>query len=214
MNKLGEIKAVSAGNGARTEQSALVKKIGARMREARELNNMSQSVAATRLGYKNSSKLAKIENASDTNSVPLSIIARAASLYDVSIDYLFGVSDDWEAGVRKTQEREVSSWLFDAWEKARRRDVEVLRKLHDRLEAMNGAIAQMVGAAEYGAEAMESFRRINPGFDNERGGARLLSAIGRISDSATAANAKMKRFRVDCKLAAADTSQLSLSLLP
>ena len=127
-------------SSTRIEQAAVVKTIGARMREARELCNMSQSAAARRLGYSNPSKLSKVEGATDTNSVPLWLIVRAASVYEVSIDYLFGCSDDWEAGSRMTQERETSAWLFDTWEKARRRDMETLRKLHNKVEAMEEAI--------------------------------------------------------------------------
>lgn len=60
------------------EQARLVQTIGARLAEARELCNMSQSVAAQRLGYSNSSKLSKVEGATDTNSVPLWLIVRAS----------------------------------------------------------------------------------------------------------------------------------------
>ena len=74
----------------RMEQAAAVKTIGARMRQARELCNLSQSAAAKRLGYSNSSKLSKVEGATDTNSVPLWLILRAAKVYEVSIDFLFG----------------------------------------------------------------------------------------------------------------------------
>ena len=62
----------------RQEQAAAVKTIGARMRQARELCNLSQSAAARRLGYANPSKLSKVELATDTNSVPLWLIVRAA----------------------------------------------------------------------------------------------------------------------------------------
>lgn len=60
------------------DQSALVRTIGERLREARELNNLSQSEAAKRLGYSNPSKLSKVESATDTNSVPLWLIVGAA----------------------------------------------------------------------------------------------------------------------------------------
>lgn len=76
-------------SSTRIEQVAAGETIGARMREARELCNMSQSAAARRLGYSNPSKLSKVEGATDTNSVPLWLIVRAASVYEVSIDYLW-----------------------------------------------------------------------------------------------------------------------------
>ncbi len=59
------------------DQNKLVRTIGERLRVARELNNLSQSEAARRLGYANPSKLSKIEAAADTNSVPLWLIHAA-----------------------------------------------------------------------------------------------------------------------------------------
>lgn len=89
---------------SKIEQSEIVKVIGTRLREARELCNMSQSVAATRFGYANSSKLAKVENATDTNSAPVWLILRASEVYEVSVDYLLGAGGywcwDWEEAKR------------------------------------------------------------------------------------------------------------------
>ncbi len=149
-----------------------MKTIGARMREARELCNMSPSAAAKRLGYSNPSKLSKVEGATDTNSVPLWLIVRAASVYEVSIDYLFGCSDYWEAGSRMTQERETSAWLFDTSEKARRRDMETLRKLHNKVEAMEEAIATMLAASQRDWRALERFIELNPEFEDMKAGSR------------------------------------------
>ncbi len=199
-------------SSTRIEQAAVVKTIGARMREARELCNMSQSAAAKRLGYSNPSKLSKVEGATDTNSVPLWLIVRAASVYEVSIDYLFGCSDYWEAGSRMTQERETSAWLFDTWEKARRRDMETLRKLHNKVEAMEEAIATMLAASDETGAALERFIELNPEFEDMKAGSRLTGSIGRAADAAKNAKARMTRFRLECSIAAADTNQLSLTI--
>lgn len=199
-------------SSTRIEQAAVVKTIGSRMREARELCNMSQSAAAKRLGYSNPSKLSKVEGATDTNSVPLWLIVRAASVYEVSIDYLFGCSDDWEAGSRMTQERETSAWLFDTWEKARRRDMETLRKLHNKVEAMEEAIATMLAASDDTGAALERFIELNPEFEDMKAGSRLTGSIGRAADAAKNAKARMTRFRLECSIAAADTNQLSLTI--
>lgn len=196
----------------RMEQAAAVKTIGARMRQARELCNLSQSAAAKRLGYSNSSKLSKVEGATDTNSVPLWLILRAAKVYEVSIDFLFGVTDDWEVGARMSIERETSAWLFDTWEKARQRDMAALKKLHDKVEAMGEAVAQMLTTTDDAGAALARFIELNPDFEDMPGGARLLSTVGRATGAAKGAKAKMARFRVECVLAAADTHQLSLAL--
>ncbi len=208
--KLGD-PAIPVGS-SRTEQAAVVRTIGSRFREARELCNMSQNVAAKRLGYSNSSKLSKVELATDTNSVPLWLIVRAAAVYEVSIDFLFGITDDWESGSRMTQERQTSAWLFDTWDKARRRDMEALRKLHDKVAAIEEAIAQMVVATGEAGTALERFVELNPAFEDMKAGSRLTGAIERSVDAANNAKAKMKRFRIDCTVAAPDTTQLSLSI--
>jgi len=182
------------------------------MREARELCNLSLSVAAKRFGYANPSKLSKVEGATDTNSVPLWLIVRASQIYEVSIDYLFGVSDDWETGARMSQERNVSQWVFDAWESARQRDMEVLKKLHNKVDAMSSSIADMLEAAENADAAMRRFVEVNPEFEDMRAGARLLSSIERVSDSAKNSKAKMTRFRGECVVASRDTKQLSLAI--
>ena len=70
-----------ATNGLRHQQAELVKTIGARLKESRELCNMSLSESARQLGYANPSKLSKVENATDTRSVPFWLIPAAAKLY-------------------------------------------------------------------------------------------------------------------------------------
>lgn len=194
----------------RQEQAVAVKTIGTRMRQARELCNLSQSAAARRLGYSNPSKLSKVELATDTNSVPLWLIVRAARIYEVSVDYLFGSSDDWEVGARMTQERETSAWLFDAFEKARLREMETLKRLHDRMMAMNEAVAVMLVASNDISDALARFAELNHEFEDMRGGARIVAAVERAVTASGNAKAKLARFKVDCALAACETPQLSL----
>ena len=173
------------------EQAALVKTIGARLREARELCTMSQQRAAEALGYLNSSKLAKIEGASDTNSIPLPLITRAARLYDVSVDFLFGAADDWEPLI----ERDVTQWLLRAWESARRRDLEHLERLHRRVRAVGQAVLEMVDSAGAVHGALQSVREKNEVFDDLLAGNRLLVAVERQTEAARKAESGLKRFR-------------------
>ena len=175
------------------EQARLVQTIGARLAEARELCNMSQVVAAQRMGYSNSSKLSKVEGATDTNSVPLWLIVRASRLYDVSLDYLFGESDDWETGLK----RGVQGWLLDEWQKARVRDLATMERLHRRVSAVTTLLPAVANEAERAAEAIQRFAEINPGFDDMRGGARLAAAAENLIRLAANANGAAQRFRVE-----------------
>lgn len=196
----------------RQEQAAVVKTIGARMRQARELCNLSQSAAARRLGYQNPSKLSKVELATDTNSVPLWLIFRAARVYEVSVDFLFGATDDWEVGARMTQERETSAWLYDTFDKLRQRDMETLKRLHDRVQTLTESVAVMLSMTEDAAAALARFSEVNPEFQDMRASGRLAGAVERAHDAAKGAKTKMERFRMECAVAAPQTHQLSLAL--
>ena len=180
-------------SSTRIEQAAVVKTIGARMREARELCNMSQSAAARRLGYSNPSKLSKVEGATDTNSAPLWLIVRASKLYDVSVDFIFGVSDDFETGLQ----RPVQTWLIGEWEKSRLADMKALEKLHRRVAAVSSLLPAVADEAERTAEANKSFSCLNPEFEDMRGSARLAAAAENLIRLAANANGAAQRFRVE-----------------
>lgn len=175
------------------DQASLVQIIGARMREARELCDMPQSVAAKRLGYANPSMLSKVEGATDSNSVPLWLIVRASRLFDVSIDFLFGTSDDWETGLQ----RPVQAWLLDTWQAARVRDLAELEKLHRRVAAVSSLLPAVADEAARTAESIERFAELNPEFEDMRGSARLAAAAENLTRHAQDASAAFRRFRLE-----------------
>ena len=138
-------------------RAALAKNMGLRLRASRESIGMAQGEAARRLGYANQTKLAKIEGGTDTNSVPHWVVLRAARLYDVSIDYIYGESDDWELSARALQERDMAKWMMEAWEAGRQRDLEVLRKLKLRMNAITEAVTGLFSASQDVQESMRRF---------------------------------------------------------
>lgn len=184
--------------------AAVVKLIGARLREARELSNLSLSEAARRLGYSNPSKLSKVENASDTNSVPVFLIRDAAELYDVSADYIFGLADDWETGVP----RGMTSWLADRWEQQRRRDVAAMAALGARIDACAELIPFLAADAREVLDAVRRLDALNPeAWPEIRGGGRLTAAAERLERSANAAAVAEKRLRIELDNATAEGAQ-------
>lgn len=142
----------------RLDQAALIKTMGQRLRDAREMAGMSQMEAARRLGYANSSKLAKIEYASDTMSIPLVTLFRASRLYDCSVDWLFGASDDVEPSVA----REVNAWLMHQWEIARLRDISALHRLQSRIKAVYQHVDALVVGATETSDALRAVRVRSP----------------------------------------------------
>jgi transcriptional regulator with XRE-family HTH domain len=185
-------------------QAAAVKMIGARLREAREMNNLSLSEAARRLGYSNPSKLSKVENASDTNSVPLWLIRDAAELYDVSADYIFGLADDWETGIP----RGMTGWLADRWEQLRRRDVAAMAALGARVDTCATLIPTLAQDAKAVLDAIRRLETLNPDTWPEiKGGSKLTAAAERLERSANSAAVAEKRLRIELHNATAENEQ-------
>ncbi len=184
----------TSGARLRLRQLELVKTVGARLRAAREMNNWSQIEAARRLGYSNSSKLSKVENATDTNSVPLWLIRDAARIYDVSVDYIFGLAKDWETGVP----RGLSGWILDEWEHQRRRDAAALATLAARVDACVTLIPALAADALAVRAGLDRLAELNPdAWPEIRGAGRLFSAIECMERNTAAAATAEKRLRLD-----------------
>jgi transcriptional regulator with XRE-family HTH domain len=172
------------------EQAALVRTIGERMRQAREMCNLSQSAAAKRLGYSNPSKLSKVEAATDTNSVPLWLICATARVYEVSVDFLMGLTDDWEVGVP----RGTQGWLLDAWQKMRLRDIGLLDRVHHEVVTVAGTTSDLVAAVREVGDSLTAYRARNPGFDETPASNVLVSRIAKLEAAAKRADAGLRRF--------------------
>jgi transcriptional regulator with XRE-family HTH domain len=179
----------------RAEQIQVVKTFGSRMKEAREICGYSQKKAAKLLGYGNSSKLAKIEGATDTNSVPLWLIPKAADVYKVSVDFLFGVSDDWERDPVVSQERQVGKWLFEHWERAKVAEVNAIRVLHNRQVAIIKFVSNMLTRSKENLEYVEHVRQSNEEFDDLRGGAKLLRLLAETAEEAMGLSYELNKIR-------------------
>lgn len=189
------------------DRMTLVRTIGSRMREARELAGLSQQEAAMLMEYKNSSKLAKIELASDTTSVPLGAILKASRIFEVSIDFIFGETDDWERDPRIARERAVGKWLFDWLEKTRTRDAAAFTELARRVETATAQISRLADGAEQSRMAFDRFRDMNPMFEDLIGGARLEACIARLEEDGRKARAALRRLHLDLQVERADAPE-------
>jgi transcriptional regulator with XRE-family HTH domain len=163
----------------------LVRAIGKRMTDARKMCGLSQLEAARRIGYANSSKLAKVEKTTDISNVPIWLLVRAAKVYDVSLDFLTGISESETANTAHwRQQRKISEWLFDHWQVARERDLAALAVLNDRIEYVWRCTITMQAAANEAALALVAFMEANPEFEEMRGGARLVRTVSAVDDAA------------------------------
>ncbi|MGZ8942611.1 MAG: helix-turn-helix domain-containing protein [Methylobacter sp.] len=184
----------------RDEQAQIVKKFGKRMRVARELCGLSQEKAAARFGYLNSSKLNKIEFASDTNSVPLWLVLKASEVYQVSIDFLFGISDEWERDPIVSQQRQVHKWLVERHEKAKDAEANAVHVLHGQQVSIAKAINQILARSKENLNHVEQVRMKNPEFDDLKGGAKLLRLLAETAEDAMGISYELQKIRSNMKV--------------
>lgn len=104
--------------------------VSQRLAAARALCGLTLQEAAERMGYTNPSGLYKVENT--PSSVQLWVIVKAAKVYEVSTDYLLGLTDDWEPDERLL-ERQGAHWVYEAIEESRKRDIEAMAKLQAQI---------------------------------------------------------------------------------
>ena len=187
MTKTGDVK---------REKAKLVRMIGLRMKHARELVNMTQEVAAERLGYANSSKLSKIENASDTDNVPNYIIERAADLYDVSVDYLYGRTDDWDP--ETPRDSFAMQYVADMLEKLAKRDLVLMAQYENKVRKVIDSVLALSELTREAEEALNRFCVMHPEIEDMRA-SRLISSIKRASAAGETAKGELQRYQRVCK---------------
>lgn len=177
------------------EQHALIQMIGKRMTTARLLNGFSQKKAAGLLGYANSSKLAKIEKASDTNSVPFMLISKAAVVYDVSLDYLYGLSQVWNRNSVLAQQELVKGWLFNQYDTAQFEEASRINDVFKRVTDLEQAASKSANRAIENVKTLERMIEINPGCEDEL---KLLAKLQRLlietAEEAMGIDRKLKRY--------------------
>lgn len=177
------------------EQAELVRAFGARMREAREMCNLSQTAAARRLGYANSTKLAKVENASDTNSVPLWLIVRAANLYDVSVDFLVGATEGFERDPMERDAISIHRWLLAEREKQAARELAVLYQVGGALTELSNLTEKLSSAVDEMLTAVLRFWERNREFEDMPASSTVVGALERSEALAREARTKLSLVR-------------------
>lgn len=176
-------------------RAAIVKILGKRLIEARELCGWSQTEAAKLFDIP-VAKLREHEYPDERCLMSLTVLIRASEIYDVSMDFLFGETEEWEKGTRAHQERDVSKWLFRQWESGRREEMAELVRVNNRLELLGKITAEMVVAAEEMAAAMSRFAELNPEFEDARAGGKLLRCVENQVEKARSARLGYQRLRL------------------
>lgn len=204
-------KATTTNTPSKQDQAVLSCEVGMRMRESRMMSGLSQVDAAKRLGYENSSKLAKIEKG-QSSRIPLWVIRKAAILYDVSCDYLFGVTETMERDdVSHASLRELHAFMFADFDKRHAQDVAVMMAIRLKLET----IEQMIVLASMQAKQLEEakqFVEVLPEWQEIRGGNRLVSYIDRLNHTVTSSALRFKDIKREMQIKAGVEHQMNLLL--
>lgn len=193
--------------GPRADDNAVLRKeMGARFVEAREINGWGQSESATKLGYGNSTQLSLIERGD--RLPPLGIVKRASTVYGVSIDYLFGVSDEPDRDPKYAEKRAVLRQVHELLES----NAEViLDTVMDSIASGSPKVTTTRGvviAFKKLSDAVRKFHELNlKKFDDMRGGNTVLSAMAQ-GDSLICATEQLLERHDHFVIKAADAARL------
>lgn len=157
--------------------------IAQRLREAREIANISVKNAARQLGFKTQSALCKIEKGLIKPSINL--ILQAAQLYDVSADFIFGLNDDWEKSLYCRQQRDCNSWIIHAINKNNNDVLQTLNIIKNKLYNLVEISEFLALKSQETNDAFLRFVELNKDdFLDLKGGAKLEKLITEIYNAA------------------------------
>lgn len=191
-----------------------VRVFGARAKAARELAGLTQIEAAERLGFCNSSNISKIERAVNGGAariyIPLSTIVGMASVYEVSADYLLGLTDDWEPEARLT-ERTIANFAYSAMEKLRRRDMQVIVEFEQKVRKIaiqSGELSNLVCSLWFAVRDLHEEQKKQGSVTD-----RMLTSLS-LGQKAFAESTKCRRMLEKLRLHKKDhAAQLALTLI-
>ncbi len=184
MNEIQEVEIMEPADAAlpfntvtRGGSNALLRAtVGARFKQARELNGWDQREAATRMGYENGTQLSLIELG--RRNTPLPVFCVASAVYGVSVDFLLGLSDEPErdpaVAERQAVLRHVEAML-------REHAAQVLEMISAHMNAATRPIAlarRLLGVSSVATETFDRFATLNgEAWQDMPGGAMLLKTM-------------------------------------
>lgn len=159
------------------QEAQVIKALSARLRESRELCGFGLKQAAQLLNVA-SQDLKKIEGAVNIDNIPLWMIGRAAEVYNVPVDFLFGLIDAFDGGDSESfrgrnllaalQRQQLEEFNKTASEQIRQ---------DGRFKEVNTAVVALCMNVQSIVEAFTRFVQLNPGFEDMCGGAPVLRQI-------------------------------------
>ncbi len=151
-------------------------------------------------------ELADIESGTDIKSIPLLIIYKASQVYDVSMDFIFGISDDWERDPSIAMQRQFGAMLHN-WHKKKLSAlaVDMAAKQRQQDTLINSAEILIHAIAEVD-EAFLIFKEMNH-FDDLPAGSKLQYNINNAVTHCNQAKRKLVRCKAISKQFLPEVSQ-------
>ncbi|WP_083385584.1 HigA family addiction module antitoxin [Methylomonas sp. LWB] len=180
-------------NTCRAERNIL-SNIGLQLKKARELTEYSREDAANKLEI-SKSDLKQFESGLNIESIPLSLIKKASIFYDVSVDYIFGLNEDWENTVSARRRRDSMMHYDYMMTKTHVYLFKNQEKLKNRIESISKSFLELVKLCNLVDADCEEFFRSNPSLDASR-----IGKLKRSSKRAVEAGEKFKHVLIRYKV--------------
>jgi transcriptional regulator with XRE-family HTH domain len=178
------------------EEVALIAIIGERLKWARrDLCKFTIKTAAQLLEIE-PKYLNELEQGFNNTTVPLKILKKAAEIYQVSVDYLFGLNEDWEIAPDVRAARDVSTFLLEHRMEMFSQAAAKHLKQQRHMDKLGGLVNSLRLELAEVHEAFDRFKEINPEFEDARGGATLQHRMHRANEAAISAQMALIRFKV------------------
>lgn len=176
------------------DEVLLSKKVGLRLVQARKLSDQyrfTQQKAAELLGI-SAGDLRLMEEG--LMLVPLTVIKKAAEVFDVSADWLLGlVADDWELDIETRRERDFLVGLERLHLENHTKVIVKQLEQGQKLEALTDVVTTLTQGIVDLDFAFCRLWELNPQFTDMLGGASFLSRLDQINQSARAATLSLVR---------------------
>jgi len=170
--------AIDLGHASNDKREAKeVRILAGRLKEARELCAHTVAVASQLLAVSREDLL-KVESGVDIGRIPLWLIRRAAEVYTVPSDYLFGLCENFDGDDPEAfRERDSIAIMQRLHVENYSRVIAEQIKQDNRLKALNTAVASFGIAVQNINEVFARFVSLSPEFENMPGGSPVLRQI-------------------------------------
>jgi len=188
---------IDLGHASSTDklEAKAVRTVSARLKEARELCAHTLAVAAQLLGVRRADLL-RVETGIDIGNIPLWLIRRAAEVYNVPSDYLFGLCDNFDGDDPEAfRERNSLVIIQRLHVENYSRVIADQIKQDNRLRALNTAVASFGIAVQRINEVFARFVSLNPEFEDMPASAPVLRQIKIAEELGQNATCVLARYR-------------------